>query len=293
MPAATTHLEFAREVYDALNTKFKREITDEKMFYFGSQGPDILFFAKFGILPGNMMQVGELMHDSSVKEVNEIFARFANKSSAIHSYYCGYLCHYALDSVVHPLVNAKASEESERTGRTSSEVHFRIESEYDLYILEKLGRHYSDYDVYKYLRPSNPDLEKLAVVYSYMLKRVYNLDYSKRKLISAFKDVSRMTRMLKPGRRKMAFASKAEDIFRAPKMISGMMLSNKRYTALNQERSPWSPVFDSQAVYTDSFEDLYQKAKKLAVQLIEYPEPEDFILNFVGEPYESDTNKTD
>ena len=53
MPAATTHAEFAKSVYEAMNEDQKKEITSFPMYYLGSQGPDLFFFHRYMFLPNS------------------------------------------------------------------------------------------------------------------------------------------------------------------------------------------------------------------------------------------------
>ena len=176
MPAATTHVEFAKDVFRALPEAQKQEITDMPMYYMGSQGPDMLFFSRFSILPGTLAPIGGKMHDEKIREVLSFFENYAHRDPALRSYYDGYLCHYALDQNEHPLINAYAHHESMRTGRTESEIHFRIEGEFDVYILSLKGRSWKDYDVYKYLQLPQEDAEKLALMYQSMIKNVFGIE---------------------------------------------------------------------------------------------------------------------
>ncbi|MCH4020331.1 MAG: zinc dependent phospholipase C family protein [Erysipelotrichaceae bacterium] len=285
MPAATTHVEFAKDVFRALPEAQKQEITDMPMYYMGSQGPDMLFFSRFSILPGTLAPIGGKMHDEKIREVLSFFENYAHRDPALRSYYDGYLCHYALDQNEHPLINAYAHHESMRTGRTESEIHFRIEGEFDVYILSLKGRSWKDYDVYKYLQLPQEDAEKLALMYQSMIKNVFGIDLTVKQLMDDIRDVHRMTRYLKPSKFKYHLASYVESLIKAPKMVSGMMLSDdKKPTALNEAHEVWHPVYAPQEVHTESFMDLYEKAERDAVKWIISHTEADFCRNFVGEP---------
>lgn len=285
MPAATTHYEFAKEVYNLLPNEDRQLITNKPMYYVGAQGPDLLFFYKFSVLPGNICGVGNEMHKTKISAVINYFIKEAKNDPDICSYLCGYLCHYALDSLVHPLVNSYADTESRATGRFASEVHFRIESEYDNFILNRLGRSYKSYDVYKYMRLNDRDVHKLAVLYAGMLKEVFGYIYTVQTLEKAIKYVPLVTRLLKPGKMKYKVAGILEKVSGMEmNMITAMMLKDKPYTALNEDHQPWACVFDKDTVYTDSFLELYEKAIKKAVVLIDHRGSYDYDLNFEGEP---------
>lgn len=286
MPAATTHVEFAKDVYPLLDEKIRRQITDMHMYCIGAQGPDLLFFSGFGVLPGTMAPIGGRMHDEKVADVISYFDLHAVEDPALKSYFYGYLTHYALDSTVHPLVCSLAHSESAKTGRTESEIHFRIESVYDIYTLRRKGRSVEDYDVYKDLKLSDEDTRKLAILYQGMLKKVFDIDLTVPKLMSGIKDVAVMTRLLKPSKAKYAFADYMESLLKQPKMITALMLKDgKDMRYLNEEHKLWTPVYAPEEVHNESFMELYRKAMGKAARLMKEHHPEDFDVNFVGAPY--------
>ncbi len=286
MPAATTHVIFAQDVYQALPTQYQKEITNMQMFQMGSQGPDMLFFSNFSYLPGTLQPIGNRMHDEKVKEVIAYFDKHATTDSDLRSYFDGFLCHYALDRNEHPLVNALSRQTHQRMGRSESEIHFLIEGEYDVYMLEKKNRTWKDYDVYKSLKLSKTETQKLAILYHGMLKHVYDIDVSEAKLMDAIQQVYLVTYLLKPNALKYNFAAYIESLLKAPKMITSMMLcASKKPHYLNNEHKPWHPIYDTSITRTESFDDLYQESLQMAIRLIaSHNVDTDFTLNFCGEP---------
>ena len=103
MPAATTHVEFAKDVYRTMDEDLKLRVCNKQMFWLGSQGPDMLFFSKASVLPGSLHKYGNLMHDEKVPEFMEFFGHWIADDPDLVSYYMGFICHYALDSTAHPL----------------------------------------------------------------------------------------------------------------------------------------------------------------------------------------------
>jgi hypothetical protein len=286
MPAATTHVEFAKDVYALLDNSIQKQISDKPMYHIGAQGPDLLFFSGFSILPGTMAPIGGRMHDEKVADVISYFDAHAVQDPSLRSYFYGYLTHYALDSTVHPLVCSLAHSESSKTGRTESEIHFRIESVYDVYTLHKEGKTAADYNVYADLKLTEEDTRKLAILYQGMLKKVFDIDLTVPKLMSGIRDVARMTRLLKPSKAKYAFAGYMESLLKQPKMVTALMLDeHKDMRYLNEDHKLWSPVYAPEEVHNESFPDLYRTAIGKACRLMKEHHPSDFDVNFVGAPY--------
>lgn len=285
MPAATTHSAFAKDVFRSLPVQIQEKIKDYNLFLVGAQGPDLLFFNNFSVLPGTTCPIGSRMHSQKIPEVIRYFDTHTKEEPLLRSYLYGYLCHYAMDSRIHPLVYAMTKIQEEKTHENDMDIHFRIESEYDIYTLSKSGKTWHDYDVYNDLKLNASDTEALAVLYQGMLNEVFNISLTKKKLIRCIKDASLMTRFLKPSEKKFDVAHGLETFFHIPRRITGMMLSGrKQYTALNQGHMPWHPVFDETITYTDSYDDLYDKAKSFAMDLIQEVNYRDIDRTFNGKP---------
>ena len=156
MPAATTHVAFAKDVY-RLNPDVQAKAVNMQMYLLGSQGPDLLFFSRASILPGSLKKYGNLMHEHKVYEIIRYFEQYAKKDPDLTSYIYGYLCHYALDSTAHPLVYAVTSSLCKDRKDKESETHVGLEAEIDVWIMHQRGKTIQAYDVYKDLRISKED----------------------------------------------------------------------------------------------------------------------------------------
>ena len=187
MPAATTHIEFARDVYRSLNEDLKKKITNQQMFLLGSQGPDMLFFSKASVLPGSLHKYGNLMHKENVPEVISYFEHQISDDPDLTSYFMGYLCHYALDSTAHPLINAIAKARHEQAGVHEGAAHVTMEADIDVWILHQRGRKISSYDVNKLMKTADSDAQKLAGMYSGMFKEVFDLNITEKELFKAIR----------------------------------------------------------------------------------------------------------
>ena len=285
MPAATTHVEFARDVYAHLPEETKAKITSLPMFYLGSQGPDMLFFSRASLLPGSLKKYGNLMHDECVKEVISHFEAFAGDDPDLTSYICGYLCHYSLDSLAHPLICAVAKYAHETTGIHEGEAHIMMEGDIDTWILHQRGREISSYDVYKYLKVSGKDRKKLGAMYSSMFKSVFDLQISEKDVARSASETALLTDLIRPSTARYKIVSSLEDMIHMPHTISGMMLKrDHEFSVLNLEKKTYALAYDPEKTISSSFPELYGKALYLAVRLLKSHSDEDFRLNFVGEP---------
>ena len=285
MPAATTHVEFAKDVLVKLTSHDKHRITNMPMFYLGSQGPDMLFFSRASLLPGHLHKLGNLMHEEKVYEVISFFEDYAKNDIDLISYIYGYLCHYALDSVAHPLICAVAKYNHEKNGVHEGTSHVSSEADIDIWMLHQRGRKISSYDVFKYFKVDSKSRAKLAKMYHEMFKAVYDIDISEKRFAEAIRDTAFYTWVLKPAKGIYTFANALENTLKMPHSFSGMILYNKSDTrVLNIERLSYPLSYDETKTISASFPQLYGKAIFLAKKLIEGHDRSDFSLNFNGEP---------
>ena len=285
MPAATTHVEFAKDVYRGLNADLRKQITNMHMFLLGSQGPDMLFFSRASLLPGSLKKYGNQMHDEGVKETMAYFDRYATTDDDLRSYFMGFICHYALDSTAHPLICAIARYKHDTTGIHEGEAHVTMEADIDAWVLNQKNRNIYSYDVYQDLKVDPTSRNKLANLYRGLLASVYHHNVSKNDLLLAINEVSLWTHFLKPNKTKQDIVYKAEDLLKLPHSFSGMMLYGRSdKTPINEDHFAYQLVFDKDRTISASFPELYSEAIVLAKKLLQSHSDEDFVLNFTGEP---------
>ena len=126
MPAYLTH----RVAGEKVLNKLPGAVVDEKAFYLGCQGPDMLFFRDFQPwrAPRKSMRLGLRMHKESVRELFLTALNYAKQynhedRSELIAYVTGFITHYAIDKNTHPFVYGKA-------GRNTG-IHNRIEFMWD------------------------------------------------------------------------------------------------------------------------------------------------------------------
>ena len=147
MPAIVTHHLFGQEAYLSLAPVIGENDASRDAFLLGNQGPDPLLCLK--ALPSSVPYrgIGTLMHTydptalllSMHRQFIECPALKGHQAQA--AFALGFLCHYVLDSTVHPLVLAQqyalcdtgvAGLTRDHGGR---EIHALIETEFDEYLL--------------------------------------------------------------------------------------------------------------------------------------------------------------
>lgn len=284
MPAATTHVEMAKDVLRT-TPELEYVISNKQMFFLGSQGPDLLFFNRASILPGTTKKYGNLMHVSKVKEVIAYFERYTKTNPSLNSYFLGYLCHYCLDSMAHPLVYGVSHALHEQGGPSEGEIHVALESEIDVWILSQRARSIEDYDVYNYLKINHEDRDMLAEMYHNMFKDVFHIDLTEKHLRQSIDDVAFYTRVLAPNKLKTTIFYNIEKvIMKGSHAITAMMLSEDKNpeTILNLDHKTYTMPWDENEKINLSFPELYGKAVLKAQRILFSHTKDDFIVNFCG-----------
>ncbi|MDO4711315.1 MAG: zinc dependent phospholipase C family protein [Peptostreptococcaceae bacterium] len=132
MPAVAAHYLFAQEVYRSLIRRGRKDIIalirkDRSDYNIGSQGPDLLFYYQ-PTKPNEVTKYASSVHSQSgtVFMKNAMDRIHETKDLRTFAYMMGFVCHYALDSEAHPVINHYGKD---------SVGHIRIETELDRMIL--------------------------------------------------------------------------------------------------------------------------------------------------------------
>ena len=110
MPATITHAYFTKDVYDLLPEDIQNKIDINRFKTFGQSVDSLMFYNLFSLLPGKSIRdFHHYFHDNDSREffVNLIRYIKVNKlddDKDVCSFLCGFICHYVLDSIVHPYV---------------------------------------------------------------------------------------------------------------------------------------------------------------------------------------------
>lgn len=145
MPAIITHDFFGRDVYDRLFQSIGGSQDEANAFLLGNQGPDPLFYTVISPWLKEHGALGNTMHHAQpsalLKSFHDVMRALPPEEQGVgRAYALGFLCHYTLDSAMHPLVYSQqyaiCDAGIEGLSRAQgSEVHAVIESEWDEMVL--------------------------------------------------------------------------------------------------------------------------------------------------------------
>lgn len=197
MPAIYAHMSFGEEVTKTLPTPYAELIQRfPEAFCLGTQGPDILFYHK-PLKSNDIRKKGTILHTWSGEKFflaqgkkllenapNGDVESLLNNNEAFAAYICGFLCHFTLDTLCHPYIDANSND---------AVSHGKIESEFDKYVFRMNGMPFRGYNAAKRIVNKNGvkeavaktvEVDKKAVILSMKTMRNINAWFSNKHELS-------------------------------------------------------------------------------------------------------------
>lgn len=275
MPALITHDAFGQDTYARLFRTIGGSRDEAEAFLLGNQGPDPLFYVVVSPRLRAFTRLGNKMHS---EQPSELLAAFKQSLSVLDedersigtAYALGFLCHYTLDSTMHPLVFAQEYEvcdagEPGLSRKDGSEVHSVIESELDeLVLFAKQGETVATFDPSRsILKASEHVLSVISKMYAYAVLTTYGLTIPAHMFTTAVHDFRRVQHLFhsKSGLKRQALG-RVEELARPYSFLRAMSHRPLEITESafdNRDHRAWSDPFTGEA-HTESFWDLYNTA---------------------------------
>ncbi len=303
MPNIITHSLFAQELLNSLDAKWLNE--REHLYTIGSNGPDFLFFS--GLEPKALFSnreqenvlraIGGKLHKGNVNAFYASALDSISKESDpsikldMMAYVCGHLCHWALDSTVHPYVYY-------RTGKghlQNNFNHHRMESVLDSIILKvKKNTTIKDFYTPAIANCSLSESRAIARVYIPAIASIFNTKIEPHMIKETLDNWHFIQKAeYDPSGHKLSSLKKIEKGLRKKNLASGLIVPNvpeDNYDVCNLLHRVWSHPCDASLVYTKSFFDLYEEAMKKALDAIalflkavQDPKNKEEFLEFLGD----------
>ncbi|MGN0286727.1 MAG: zinc dependent phospholipase C family protein [Atopobiaceae bacterium] len=284
MPAILTHDFFGQDAYgEALQTVRLFTPDERDAFLLGNQGPDPLFY--LAAAPHRMdpfKSLGDHLHHDEPSHVLYDLRRAVDQldpqdQSVAGAYVAGFLCHYLLDSTMHPLVyfwqNGLCGAGVERLDTSDGGVvHAEVERDLDEMVLyAKTHQTVATYRPYeRVLQARDRVLNVLGQLYAqaFTYRMTTNVTVANDVFPCAVRDfriVQRVFFYSPTGGKTRALSVLEKPILRKRYSLCRAMTHRDRAEDTsdfdNRHHLPWKNPFTG-AVSTDSFWDLYQGAQK-------------------------------
>lgn len=294
MPALITHNFFGQDVYDRLFGTIGGTQDEAQAFLLGNQGPDPLFYSIIYPSLREHNRLGHVMHNEKPSELLKAFKDSLaildeDELPAGRAYAFGFLCHYTLDSVMHPFIYFNEyrlcdAGEPGLSRADGNEVHAVIESELDeMMLFTRRNETVATFLPWREILQA--DDQVLAIVskqYAYVALVVYGRiippDMFARS-VQGFRSIQKLFHS--PTGRKRAVIGRLERLFRPHSFYQSMShrplaLTESVYD--NRAHEPWENPFTG-AISTDGFQDRYDQALEKALAAVESFDRIDFNLD--------------
>lgn len=280
MPDFTTHLLFGESIKDSFSPHIRNIIRNNtQAFNWGLQGPDILFYSKFYRNTGKVPRCGSLMHHMNSESLfSEVIGFLLNSKSSttyqcLLSYFYGFLCHYVLDSTIHPYVYYLLYKINSQRLKT---LHIQIESEIGVLMLKELYNcKIGDFKIYDYYNSDGDFIEPISSLYVYLIKELFDKTVNEKEISCSFPiclTLNHLTYLLSgaelESKAKQTLLQSARAVVNKSEILNSF-IKNDCITrdTLNLARHEWFNLNEPQKRYNDSIPDLFQKAKSKAFSL--------------------------
>lgn len=283
MPATVVHAYFSQDVYDILPSTIKNKLNVDRLKTFGQSTDSLMFYNLFNILPGK--RVRSFQNYFHTNKTQEFFINLINyikennyiNDSDVCSFLVGAICHYVLDSTIHPYIFYKTGyfNKKDKSTYKYNNVHAFMET-------------FLDNDMIKRRENINPykfkigkfclNTKAFSKELNDTLDKVFDQTFE-------FKNMSKIySRSLKQMKRAIVvfrqdqfgvkkFFYKLADTFTSRKTFRFEAISyhypiQDRHNFLNENHKIWRNPTTYDMTSTESFLDLYLRSLKLAKVIV-------------------------
>ncbi len=192
MPSIITHYICGLKSFEKLrDTKIISEISaNPDLFSLGTLGPDIFFFdVSLSVTEtSESVAIGHRMHKCGINQfykhcVDFAKNREASELKAIFVYMAGFLCHYALDSNMHPYIfyHTGFSDSHAKLKYPYGAYHKKLESAIDTILCNDiLGKTPCQLDIASKINATAYERRLIADLYTYALSSAYTFNHKLR-----------------------------------------------------------------------------------------------------------------
>lgn len=284
MAGTMTHAYFARDVYSKLNNNIKEKLgySDENMKTYG-QGHDIFYFYySFNLKKSNKIRKeAKRFHRQKTKDFFINIIKFIkdnnleNDSDSL-SFLYGYICHYVMDSIIHPYVIYKGGifEKKKKETQKYNSLHSIIETYIDAYMINiNENIEPGKFKNYKFCF-NNTKNKNLVNLINYTFENTYNIKNASKYFFRSIKTMKILYHFMRydPLKIKYRIYSLFDKIMpkgikKATPITYSVKLNNNEYY-LNLNHKIWTHPRYINEKHNESFIDLYNIATNEALRII-------------------------
>ena len=283
MPATITHSYFSMDVYDILPDTIKNKINTNRLKMFAQGFDPIMFYNMFSVLPGKKIRkLDDHFHTNKTQDffINMLKTMKEKKLTndiECFSFLSGFICHYCLDSTLHPYIIYKSGIFDKKKPSTYkyNNVHAFMETFIDNDMIKRRENiNPYKFKLNKYCFDTNEfsiNLDYLIDATFYKTFKVKDMSYIYYKSCKQMKNYLNIFRRDRFGIKKTFY--KVIDTFAPKKCFRFEAISyhyplEDKHNYLNSDNSLWRNPTTYDMTSTESFIDLYMKAIREAKTII-------------------------
>lgn len=244
-------------------------------FYWGCQGPDPLFYRKIA-WGSPLHKLGNRLHS---ERTDELFAALSqgvqSLTGAAHTiataYFYGFLCHYALDSELHPYVYCRQEQLRAADARASvSAIHCQIESDIDAALFARRnGIPVTSFDPAAAYTLTTEEKAVLSCLLHAVIRRVYAADVPPRDLRRAMEEMLAWETFFYSENRRLYHAADwlERRLGRGPLATGHFKTVAPAWDALNEDHVIWRNLWRPEELRTESVPELFDQGRIRAAAL--------------------------
>lgn len=276
MPAFVTHVLFGQQLQYELPPELKSHIdAHPAAYYWGLQGPDLLFFRDAVLGRSPLPGYGGVMHREQTGKLLQLMVRYIRRRKqegrrdwpVLASYFMGFLCHYLLDRQTHPFVYYL--QERRKRYRDPKEwhgLHHQIESQIDTVLCKQLGG--GPLCTYGIPRDYRCKEDELAIgrLYRQLLHSLYSIEVEAKDVAKSFDD-ARFLMKFTLNSALLPLVGGVEALLGRPNGFSAHIRpAAVEEDILNEHHGLWTDPSDPDNPHNDSFLELLEQAKARALE---------------------------
>lgn len=283
MPATAVHAYFAQDLNDILPKEIKNKLDVDRLKTFGQSTDSLMFYNLFSILPGKKIRdFQKYFHTNKTQEffinlINYIKENDYTEDIDVNSFLVGAICHYVLDSTVHPYIYYKTGyfNKNDKSTYKYNNVHTFMETFLDNDMIKRRESiNPYKFNISKFSFDTSKFSNELNDTIKYTFKETFDVDNMDKIYYKSLKQMRNSIFIFRQDRYGIKkFFYKLADTFTSKRVFRFEAISyhyplNDRHNFLNENHKLWRNPCDYSLTSEESFLDLYLKALKLAKVMI-------------------------
>ena len=283
MPATAVHAYFAQDLNDILPKEIKKKLDVDSLKTFGQSTDSLMFYNLFSILPGkNIRDFQKYFHTNKTQEffinlINYIKENDYTEDIDVNSFLVGAICHYVLDSTVHPYIYYKTGyfNKNDKSTYKYNNVHTFMETFLDNDMIKRRESiNPYKFNISKFSFDTSKFSNELNDTIKYTFKETFDVDNMDKIYYKSLKQMRNSIFIFRQDRYGIKkFFYKLADTFTSKRVFRFEAISyhyplNDRHNFLNENHKLWRNPCDYSLTSEESFLDLYLRALKLAKVMI-------------------------